>query len=498
MGERLRIDLVRQAALAFAASAAFFLLAAVAIPLRDHLAVVLAWGAAYLCAVIESGRRWGALYGVPMAIAAGLAFDSFYIPPTREFGADDWQNWLVICIYLALGVLIGLLGALAQRRAEASERSRGALADEQAALRRVATLVARGLPPGDVLSAIAAEAGRLLGADSTTLGRYDAGDTVTGVAVWSESGDAPALAAGAAVSGNNVTARVRRTGRPSRIDGFDGAAGPIAARLREHRTRSSVGAPIVVEGRLWGVLIASTKEPVPLPADTEQRLEQFTELAATAISNTEARAEVAASRARIVAAADEERRRVVRDLHDGAQQRLVQTIVTLKLARRTLERGEDGAEPLLAEALRCAESATEELRELAHGIIPAVLTRGGLRAGVAALATRMPVPVDNDVAVARLPAEIEATAYFVVAEALTNVAKHAHARHATVTASLRDGALEVGVRDDGVGGARADGHGLVGLADRVAALDGRLRVETLSTGGTLVAAAIPLADQPVA
>jgi signal transduction histidine kinase len=202
---------------------------------------------------------------------------------------------------------------------------------------------------------------------------------------------------------------------------------------------------------------------------------------------------VAASRARIVAATDEERRRVVRDLHDGAQQRLVHTTITLKLARRAARNGED-VPALLTEALAHAEQATAELRELAHGILPAVLTQGGLRAGVDALASRMPVPVENGVSVGRLPAAVEATAYFVVAEALTNVAKHARAGRASVAARVVDGTVRVQVRDDGIGGARPDGSGLLGLADRLAVLDGRLRIESPVDGGTLVAADIPVPD----
>jgi signal transduction histidine kinase len=193
-----------------------------------------------------------------------------------------------------------------------------------------------------------------------------------------------------------------------------------------------------------------------------------------------------------VAAPDDERRRVVRDLHDGAQQRLVHTIITLKLARRAFEHEQEAAPALVNEALDHAEAANVELRELAHGILPAALTRGGLRAAVGALASRSPVPVEIDVSGDRLPAAVEATAYFVVAEALTNVAKHAHAGHASVMTRIEGGTLAVEVRDDGVGGARPDGSGLVGLADRVAAIDGRLRIESPAGAGTLVAADIPL------
>jgi signal transduction histidine kinase len=247
-----------------------------------------------------------------------------------------------------------------------------------------------------------------------------------------------------------------------------------------------------VGGEVWGWVGASAEGRERLPDHIVDRLADFTELVATAISNMQAWSDLAASRARIVAAADEERRRVVRDLHDGAQQRLVHTVVTLQLAQRELEGAEGTAPELVTEALEHAEQATAELRELVHGILPGVLTHGGLRAGVEALASRMPVTVENSVSVGRLPAAVEATAYFVIAESLTNVAKHAHATVATVGARVADRTLRVQVRDDGVGGARPDGSGFVGLADRLAALDGQLRVESPAGGGTVVAADIPL------
>jgi signal transduction histidine kinase len=192
----------------------------------------------------------------------------------------------------------------------------------------------------------------------------------------------------------------------------------------------------------------------------------------------------------------EERRRIARDLHDGAQQRLVHTIIMLKQARSALEKDTGHAAALVTEALDHAERATDELRELAHGILPAVLTTRGLRAGVEALASRVPVPVENGVCADRLPATVEATAYFIVAEALTNVAKHARAERAAVTGRIEDGTLRVQVRDDGVGGARSEGSGLLGLGDRLAALDGRLWVDSPVGGGTVVAADIPIPDSP--
>ena len=219
---------------------------------------------------------------------------------------------------------------------------------------------------------------------------------------------------------------------------------------------------------------------------------EFTELAGTAIANAESRSELTASRARVVAASDDTRRQIERDLHDGAQQRLVHTVVTLKLARRAFRTDDDAARALVAEALDHAEQATVELRELVQGILPPVLRRSGLHAAVEGLATRMPLPVEIDVTDRRLPAPVEATAYFVVAEALTNVAKHSRASHATVVARVEDSTLELQVRDNGVGGARRDGSGFVGLADRLAVLDGELRVESPPGDGTIVVAKILL------
>jgi PAS domain S-box-containing protein len=369
------------------------------------------------------------------------------------------------------------------------------LAEEQAALRRVATLVASGTPPEEVFAAVANEVAQLLSVELANVCRYESDGTLTIVA--SARDLFPVGGRWPVGSQSTLATLMLETGRPARLDDYAHATGPLADRAREAGIRSAVATPIRVEDRLWGLMAAGSRQEQPLPLDTEARLASFTDLVATAIANAEARAEVAASRARIVAAADEERRQVVRDLHDGAQQRMVHTVITLKLARRAMRNGDEGAPELLDEALDHAERATDELRELAHGILPAVLTQGGLRAGVDALTSRVPVPVETAVSVGRLPAAVEATAYFVIAEALTNVAKHARAAHAAVTARIGDGALMVQVRDDGIGGARPDGSGLVGLRDRLTVLDGRLRVESPLDGGTLVAAEIPLSSSTV-
>ena len=222
---------------------------------------------------------------------------------------------------------------------------------------------------------------------------------------------------------------------------------------------------------------------------------RFAELLDTAIANADSRDQLTASRGRVLAAGDDARRRVVRDLHDGAQQRLVHTVVTLKLAQRALRAEPHRREALVAEALGTAEHAMAELRELAHGILPSVLTRGGLRAGVHAFVSRVDLPVDVDVSGDRLRPDIEASAYFIVAEALTNVVKHARATRATVTATVDDGVLALEVRDDGVGGADPEGHGLVGVADRVQALGGRLRIDSPDRRGTVLAAWLPLGQR---
>jgi PAS domain S-box-containing protein len=366
------------------------------------------------------------------------------------------------------------------------------LAEEQAALRRVAELVAREAPQTEVFSAIATEMERLLGADGVTLGRYEPDDEVTIVAQSGAAADIARAGTRLSLTGDNVAGKVRRTHRAARMEDYTDSSGAIAELVRDIGVRSAVGAPIVVAGRLWGVTITLWRHEHAPPAHTEERMVQFAELLGTAIANADSRDQLSASRARLVTEADRARRRVVRDLHDGAQQRLVHAIVTLKLARCAVKEGDGTAEELVVEALQHAERGKEELRELAHGILPAALTHRGLRAGIDALVRRLDLPVQADLPAVRLPAEIEASAYFIVAEALTNIMKHSHASHAEVTATVEDGVLRVDVLDDGIGGADSDGHGLVGMADRVSALGGELTIESPAGCGTNVSARFPL------
>jgi signal transduction histidine kinase len=420
------------------------------------------------CPIVVEGRLWGAL-------AVHSKRDA-PLPPDTESRIAQFSDLVATAI------------ANAEARAEVER-----LAEEQAALRRVAMLVAEGAAPTAVFDAVAAEVEGLLDADQVVLSRYEPGTEVTVVAHRGAS--ARIVPPGARVSheGENVQAIVRRTERPARMDNFQRAHGDIAELGRTVDVGVVVGAPVVVDGRLWGVVSASWNgEEESPPADTEERMAQFAQLLDTAIANADSRGQLTASRARLLTAGDEARRRVVRDLQDGAQQSLVHTIVTLKLAQRALREKDGNAESLVGEALEHAEESNAELRELGHGILPAVLTRGGLQAGIGTVVGRLDLPVDVDVPAERFPAEIEASAYFFVAEALTNVVKHSHARRAEVRAYVEDELLHIEVRDDGIGGADPGGHGLVGLGDRLSARGGRLKIESPAGGGTLVAAKLPV------
>jgi signal transduction histidine kinase len=381
--------------------------------------------------------------------------------------------------------------ALANAQARVELRT---LADEQAALRRVATLVARGEPPAAVFAAVAEEVGLLFGADLTHLERYEKDGTVTGVASWTKLSDQLAVGLRFHLDGLSVARDVRRSGSPVRLETFAGATGEMAEEARRLGIRSSVGCPIVVAGDLWGVIAASTMSDDPFPRDTEAQIGRFTELVATAIANAEAHAELTMSRARIVAAADETRRRMERDLHDGAQQRLVSLALQLRSARASVP----AEVPELAATLDRLggelNGALDELREYARGIHPGILAEGGLAPALRTLADRSPVPVELDVATAgRLPERVEVATYYVVSEALTNAAKHANASVVHVAVDLTENVLCVSVRDDGVGGADPRrGSGLVGLKDRVEATGGSLTVLSRTGDGTHLVVELPV------
>jgi signal transduction histidine kinase len=380
---------------------------------------------------------------------------------------------------------------------EASREELHLLADEQAALRRVATLVARAGAPTEVFDAVTVEVSRLLGAALTTLLRYESDATTTVLGVRGAAslalvvGDRPPLRA------DGVAGTVLRTGRAARIDDItEHGHGVVTAQAYERELHSAIGAPIVVEGRLWGAMVAAWERGVSLSDDTEARLAQFTELVATAVANVNSRAELAASRARVVAAGDETRRRIERDLHDGAQQRLVSLALEVRAAQASVPPGLDQVERQLAGVADGLAGAVQNLQEISRGIHPAILTEGGLEPALKTLSRRSAVPVQLDVhSDRRLPQQVERAAYYVVSEALTNAAKHARASVVHVEVRADDEIVTVTIRDDGAGGAdpRA-GSGLIGLTDRVEALGGRLEISSPAGEGTELRISMPVAD----
>ncbi|MGI5237857.1 DUF4118 domain-containing protein [Dactylosporangium sp. CA-139066] len=372
-----------------------------------------------------------------------------------------------------------------------------ALAAEQASLRRVAELVAHAAPPGDVVAAVAAETASLLDADATRLLRYDEPDSFNVIAEYAKAGIEPLLGRRFAVEGGIMQA-VLRTGRPARVDSYQYSTAAVADIARKEGLRS-VAAPIMVEGRVWGALVVSWAGGEAAPPGTEARLAQFTELVGTAVANTESRAQLNASRTRIVLAADEARRRIERNLHDGVQQRLVSLGLELRAAEALLPGEPDEAKARLGRTAEGMAGAFQDLQEISRGLHPAILSQGGLMPALKALARRAPVPVAVHLGPRRrLPSGVEIAAYYIVSEALTNVAKHAHASQIDVHVDFavdehtERAVLVLAVRDDGVGGADpALGSGLAGLVDRVEALGGHLRISSPAGAGTTLHATLP-------
>jgi signal transduction histidine kinase len=373
------------------------------------------------------------------------------------------------------------------------------IVDEQAALRRVATLVALGVPPSDVFRSVASETGCVLGAKTTVVVRFgaDGPDSVAGA--WDRPGTpgpAPSLGWQWAAGKSRLGRRVKQTGKPVRVPSYEAESPADAAWAREHGIRSSVGSPIIVDGRNWGVILAFFGNDAPARPDdeTEHRLLAFTELVAMAVANTESRAQLAASRARVVAAADQTRRRIERDLHDGTQQRLISLALELRAAQRRLPAGQQEVAEQWSRTAQGLVDAIEELREISRGLHPDILEKRGLGPALRALVRRAGLPVRLDVAVSGRQCEhVEVTAYYVVSEALANAAKHARASAIDVEVAVAEDALRLAVTDDGVGGADPSrGSGLVGLTDRVQAAGGQLTITSPPGEGTSLVATIPL------
>ncbi|MBV8217832.1 MAG: PAS domain-containing protein [Solirubrobacterales bacterium] len=365
---------------------------------------------------------------------------------------------------------------------------------EQEALRRVATLVARAAAPDLVFAAVAEEAGKLLSADIALIGRYGPGPTVTGVVGWHRDGQDVPLGKDVRLGGQNTMSLVYSTGGPVRLEAYSGATGEVATWGRAIGIGSAIGVPIEVEDRLWGVMMVSLRQEERWPPGTEERLANFTELAATAIANAEGRAQLVAARRRVIEAADAARARLARDIHDGAQQRFLTGLLDLQLAQQKRPLNPVRAWELVDVAAEEVEAGVQTLRELAAGVHPGILSDMGLGAALRALAGRMPVPLSVEVDELELSAALEASVYFFCSEGLANVVKHARASAAWVRVEAVDGELRAAVRDDGVGGADigVGGTGLVGLHDRVGALEGSLTVSSPRGVGTTLTARIPL------
>jgi signal transduction histidine kinase len=371
---------------------------------------------------------------------------------------------------------------------------------EQEALHRVALAVAAEGRAEQIFDLVAEEIGRVLGAHSTILVRYEpGGEEALVVGGWSKPGARAQPVGKRGPLKGTASEAVLMTRRPIRLELADGNVPPeLERQMHKLEVDSLVAAPIALGGSPWGAVVATLMAPHSFPPGAEERLGAFTRLIALALANEEARAELAASRARLVSAGDEERRRLERNLHDGAQQRLVSLSLSMRLAQAKLTSNPERAKELLTEAKVELDVALEELRELARGIHPAVLTERGLGPALQTLADRAPLPVELELVPERLPRRVEAAAYYVVSEALANVAKYAHASEVTVSVAQDNGSAVVEVADNGIGGADPlRGSGLRGLTDRIEALDGTLVVDSRPGEGTRIHAQIPYDSQTI-
>lgn len=447
-----------------------------------------AFGAIFLLGVLVVSAGWS----IGLAIATSLASTLVYL----YFHLDGVAAGLFI--FLPLALLANVLAGQARlRTAEAEQRGReaAALARQQSALRRVATLVARGADPADVYPVTVTELARGLDVEHVTLVRFDDGASCTVLAAHDRPGrETLPVGEQLPLVGDSVAARIRRTGRVARIDDYEGLEGALAGRLRGLGLHSGVGAPITIDDETRGALIVGSVEAEPMSPQAEERICDFADLVATAIANAETRAELQASRARVVAAGDQARRRFERDLHDGAQQR----IVALGLGLRTVEASVPVEDQVVRQQLDNVINGLAELyanlQELSRGIHPAILSKGGLGPALRALARRSTIPVGIEVDVeGRLPEPIEVAAYYVVAEALTNAAKYSEAESVTIRVGQSADELHIEVADDGIGGATSNGggSGLIGLRDRVEAVSGQLDISSPVGVGTTLTARIP-------
>jgi signal transduction histidine kinase len=442
--------------------------------------------------IAATARRIGAVSSVASPIVVAGQLWGVVVTSASELLPPDAEERLEKFTELAATAI-----ANAESRAElaASEARARALAREQAALRRVATLVASEHTPNDLFTTLAEEVGVLFEVDGSAIVRYETDSSAMVVAGWSDGAIIVPVGERFPLEGENVAGEVRRTGWAWRKEGYEAAPGPIAATVRELGICAAVASPIVVDSAVWGMIAVLSRNPEPLPPDTEARLAEFSRHAGIAVANDRSSSELAKSRARIVRAGDEARRRFERDLHDGAQQRLVSLALELRSAEATLPSGLDDLGRRLSRLAAGVNDVLADLRELSRGLHPAVLSEDGLTPALSSLALRSSVPVELrlDLGTERFEEPVEVAAYYIISEALTNTAKHAHASRAEVSARRREGRLELSVSDDGRGGAdAAGGSGLTGLVDRVDAIGGTIHVESRPGVGTAIHVKLPI------
>lgn len=447
------------------------------------------YGALFLLGVLVVAAGWN--FG--LAVATSLVSTAVYV----FFHVADGDSALpAVFVFLPLALLASVLASQARLRAAESEERRreaDARARQQSALRSVATLVARGVDPAEVYPVAVAELARGLDVEHVTLTAFDGAECVVLASCDDRGTPHPTVGERFPLSADSLNRRIHGSGEPARIDDYARIDGPVAERLRQSGLHSGVGCPVTVDGRPRGALIAGSVRDTPMPAESEDRISDFADLVATAISNAETRAELQASRARIVAAADQARRGIERDLHDGAQQRIVSLGLGLRALEASVAEGDAAIRNQLENLINGMADLYTELQELSRGIHPAILSKGGLGPAVKTLARRSPVPVALELAADRRFSEsIEVAAYYVVAEALTNVAKHSGATEVAIRVDLDGDDLLLEVADNGAGGAvSGGGSGLLGLKDRVEAVSGRLEVTSRAGRGTSVRARIP-------
>ena len=466
----------------------FIVAETIAVVHLSHVAPENAFGAIFLLGVLVVSAGWNFGLALATTVVSTLIYLYFHMDGVA----------VALFVFLPIALLANVLAGQARLRAAEADLRRheaDALARQQASLRHVATLVARGAEPAEVYPLTVTELARGIDVEHVTLVRFDTTDAGTVVATHDRP-DHATLPAGERLplDGDSVIGRILKTGAVARVDDYTGLDGTVADRMRSLGLHAGAGAPITVDGRVRGALIAGSVRAEPLPPGTEERICDFADLVATAIANAETKAELKASRARIVAASDQARRRFERDLHDGAQQRIVAAGLGLRAVEASVPQKNQIVRKQLENVINGLADLYTNLQELSRGIHPAILSKGGLGPALRALARRSTIPVGIAVDVeGRLPESVEVAAYYVVAEALTNAAKYSQASGVSIRVGLADDELRIEVADDGIGGANSDGggSGLVGLRDRVEAVSGTMEVTSPPGEGTTLTARIP-------